>query len=62
VFPSEVQGGAAKATHAGLPWLRGVKIAVGREVHSWPFDGWKVPQGRSVIGEAYPSPVRNRYP
>jgi hypothetical protein len=48
VFLSEVQGSVAKATHAGLPWLRRIKMAVGREAHFWPFDGWKVPEGRSV--------------
>jgi hypothetical protein len=43
VFLSEVQGSVAKATHAGLPWLRWIKMAVGREVHFWPLDGCKVP-------------------
>ena len=23
--------------------------------HFWPFDGWDVPQGRSVVAEVYPS-------
>jgi hypothetical protein len=34
---------------------------VGQQVHFWPFDGWKVPDGRSAIVEVYPSLVRNRY-
>jgi hypothetical protein len=62
VFLFDVQGSVAKSTHAGLPWLRRIKKAVGQHVHLWPFDGWKVPEGRSVIVEVYPSLVRNRYP
>jgi hypothetical protein len=62
VFLFDVQGSVAKSTHAGIPWLRRIKKAVGKHVHFWPFDGWKVPEGRSVIVEIYPSLVRNRYP
>ena len=62
VFLFDVQGSVAKSTHAGIPWLRRIKQAVGKQVHFWPFDGWKVPEGRSVIVEIYPSLVRNRYP
>ena len=39
-----------------------IKQAVGGLIHFWPFDGWKVPPGRSVIVEVYPSLVRNRFP
>jgi hypothetical protein len=62
VFLFDVQGSVAKSTHAGIPWLRRIKKAVGKQVHFWPLDGWKVPEGRSVIVEIYPSLVRNRYP
>jgi hypothetical protein len=62
VFLFDVQGSVAKSTHAGIPWLRRIKQAVGKQVHFWPFEGWKVPEGRSVIVEIYPSLVRNRYP
>jgi hypothetical protein len=31
-------------------------------VHFWPFDGWEVPDGKSVIAEVYPSIFRKRYP
>ena len=62
VFLFDVQGSVAKSTHAGLPWLRRIKEAVGKQVHFWPFDGWKVPEGRSAIVEVYPSLVRRRYP
>lgn len=51
----------AKSTHAGIPWLRRIKKAVGKQVHFWPFDGWQIPVSKSVIVEVYPSLVRNRY-
>jgi hypothetical protein len=28
---------------------------MGDRVHFWPFDGWEIPAGRSVIVEVYPS-------
>ena len=28
---------------------------MGGRVHFWPFDGWGIPVGRSVITEVYPS-------
>ena len=31
-------------------------------LHFWPFDGWAVPDGKSVVAEVYPSIFRNRYP
>jgi hypothetical protein len=31
-------------------------------VHFWPFDGWEVPDGKSVIAEIYPSIFKNRFP
>ena len=44
----------AKATHAGIPWLRFIRQRLGERVHFWPFDGWEVPAGRSAIAEVYP--------
>lgn len=61
VFKFDVQGSVAKSTHAGLPWLRRIRDAVGDRVHIWPFDGWTPAAGRSVIAEVYPSIFRNRY-
>ncbi len=64
VFQFDVQGSVAKSTHAGLPWLlwlREMPGARGR-VHFWPFDGFEVPDGRSVIAEVYPSLYRRRFP
>lgn len=62
VFHFDVQGQVAKSTHAGLPWLRRIRQAVGDRVHFWPFDGWSIPPGKAVLAEVYPSLVRNRYP
>jgi hypothetical protein len=28
---------------------------VGRRAHFWPFDGWEIGTGRSVVAEIYPS-------
>lgn len=54
VFHFDVPGSVAKSTHAGLPWLLRLRRAV-VAVHFWPFDGWQIPSGRSVVLEAYPS-------
>lgn len=61
VFLFDVQGSVAKSTHAGLPWLLHVQNEVGDLVHIWPFDGWQVPNNKSVIAEVYPSIFRSRY-
>ena len=62
VFKFDVQGSVAKSTHAGIPWLRHIRNQVPEQVHFWPFDGWVVPTGKSVIAEAYPAIFKNRYP
>ncbi|MBI2265529.1 MAG: hypothetical protein HYU64_10205 [Armatimonadetes bacterium] len=54
VFHFDVPGSVAKSTHAGLPWLRYLRRHVGNRVHFWPFDGWEIPVGRSVVAEVYP--------
>ncbi|HTQ80861.1 MAG TPA: hypothetical protein VMM92_12755 [Thermoanaerobaculia bacterium] len=61
VFRFEMRGGAAKAAHAGLPWLDYLRQA-GSRVHFWPFDGFEVPAGKSVVVEVYPDLFCNRYP
>jgi hypothetical protein len=53
-FHFDVQGSVAKSTHAGLPWLRYIRLRVSN-VHFWPFDGWEIPAGRSAVAEVYPS-------
>ena len=54
-------GKVAKSTHAGIPWLLHLRQTIGDRIHFWPFDGWDVPEGKSVIAEVYPSVLRNRY-
>ncbi len=61
VFQFHVQGAVAKSTHAGLPWLRKIRNEVGDKVHVWPLDGWEIPEGKSVVAEAYPSLFSRRY-
>lgn len=62
VFRFDVQGQVAKSTHAGIPWLYRIRNQVADRVHFWPFDGFDIPPGKSVIAEVYPSIFRNRYP
>lgn len=54
VFHFDVQGQVAKSTHAGIPWLRLIRQSLGARLHFWPFDGWHVPMGLSVVAEVYP--------
>ena len=61
VFQFDVQGQVAKSTHAGLPWLYQLRQRFRDRLHCWPFDGWEIPPGRSVIAEVYPSLTRKRY-
>lgn len=61
VFHFDVQGQVATSTHAGLPWLRGLRRSA-RHVHFWPFDGWIPSEGASVVAEVFPSLWRARYP
>lgn len=62
VFHFDVQGSVAKSTHAGLPWLRYLRQRVPGKVHFWPFDGWTVPGGKTLIAEVYPSLWRSGFP
>ncbi len=55
MFHFDVPGSVAKSTHAGLPWLRHLRIRCGDRIHFWPFDGWEIPAGTSVLAEVYPS-------
>jgi hypothetical protein len=55
VFHFDVQGSVAKSTHSGLPWIRHLRQCLGGRIHFWPFDGWAMPPGRSVVAEVYPS-------
>jgi hypothetical protein len=62
VFLFDVQGSVAKSTFAGLPWLLYLRNWCKRPIHFWPFDGWEVPQGKSVVAEVYPSLWTRRFP
>lgn len=62
VFLFGVQGQVAQSTHSGLPWLRFIRQQVGTKLHFWPFDGFDIPEGKSVIAEVYPSIFKNRFP
>jgi hypothetical protein len=53
-FHFDVPGSVAKSTHAGLPWLRYLRLNLGARVHFWPFGGWDIPAGRSVVAKVYP--------
>lgn len=62
VFHFDVQGAVAKSTHAGIPWLLHLRRQLGERLHFWPFDGWKIPPGRSAIAEVYPRLWKHAYP
>jgi hypothetical protein len=62
VFHFDVPGSVAKSTHAGLPWIRTLRRQFGPALHCWPFDGWSISPGRSVICEVYPSRMRSGPP
>lgn len=62
VFGFGVNGEVATSTHAGLPWLLYLKKNCKRRIHFWPFDGWEIPEGKSVIAEVYPALWMRRFP
>ena len=62
VFLFDVQGSVAKSTFAGLPWLLKLRNDCKQKLHFWPFDGWEVPVGKSVVAEVYPSLWMKRFP
>jgi hypothetical protein len=62
VFHFDVPGSVAKSTHGGLLWLCYIRQKMNDRVHFWPFDGWTIPSGRSVIAEVYPSLWRHSFP
>jgi hypothetical protein len=64
VFQFEPHGALARSTHAGIVWLNEMRRHPGllEKVHFWPFDGFDVPEDKSVIAEAYSPLFRRRYP
>ena len=61
VFHFDVQGSVAKSTHSGLPWLKHIRSNLGHKLHFWPFDGWQIPESKSVIAEVYPALWNRKY-
>jgi hypothetical protein len=59
---SATQGSVAKSTFAGLPWLLYLRKKCRRPLHFWPFEGWEVPEDKSVVAEVYPSLWTRRFP
>jgi hypothetical protein len=62
VFHFDVPGSVAKSTHAGIPWLRFLRIHAEDRVHFWPFDGWTVLPGKSAVAEIYPALWSHSFP
>jgi hypothetical protein len=62
VFHFDVNGSVAKSTHSGIPWLRYIRRNLGQRVHFWPFDGWMIPLGKSVVAEIYPALWNKGFP
>jgi len=62
VFRFNVHGTVAHSTHEGLPWLLYLRQRLRERIHFWPFDGWTVPPGRSVLAEVYPSLWSKTFP
>ncbi len=60
VFRFDLQDNDARATHAGLPWLSYLRRA-GDRVHFWPFDGFAIAEGKSVVAEVRPARLKYRY-
>ena len=62
VFHFDVPGSVAKSTHAGIPWLRYLRVHARDRIHFWPFDGWKVLLGKSAVVEIYPALWSHSFP
>ncbi len=64
VFKLDGAGTVGKSTLCGIPWLRFIRRHTDERSrpHFWPFDGFSVPPGRSVVAEIFPSIFRRRYP
>jgi hypothetical protein len=62
VFQFEGPGSRAKAAHAGIPWLLYLHRQRIPGLHFWPFDGWRIPSGRSAVVEVSAARWRNAWP
>ncbi len=61
VFQFDMKGSVAHSTHAGIPWLWQLGTNHRCRLHFWPFDGWSVSEGKSVIAEVYPALFSKRF-
>ena len=61
VFRFDIQGQVAMSSHAGIPWLKCIIEQVGDSAQFWPFDGFEIPPGKSVVAEVYPAIFKKRY-
>lgn len=63
VFQFDTQGAGAKAAHAGIGWLKQLRDDRKLKVRTqfWPFDGFGVLPGRSLVAEVQPALFRRRY-
>lgn len=61
IFSLNVNGQVGKSSFSGLPWLKWLRDSCGDRIHFWPFDGFAVPEGKTVIAEVYPSILSRRY-
>lgn len=59
VFSFNLQDTPGRSAYAGIPWLSYLRRS---GAHFWPFDGWDVPRGRSLVAEVRPARLRHRYP
>jgi hypothetical protein len=64
VFAAVEDDVAARATLAGIGWLKALRDErkLRARVHFWPFDGFGVPAGRAVVAEVVPALFQRRYP
>ncbi len=62
VFATKGQGRVAYSTLAGLPWLGLLRKELPKKLHFWPFDGFAIPPGKSVVSEVCPAMFKHRYP
>jgi len=63
VFQLDGPGQVGKSTHSGIPWLRFIRQNADQtnRPHFWPFDGFEIPNNKSVVVEIFPSIFRKRY-
>jgi hypothetical protein len=58
-FSFDLQDTPGRSAYAGIPWLSYLRRS---GAHFWPFDGWRVEPGSSLVAEVRPARLRHRYP